>query len=108
MPLYMNACGVLIVVASQHEGSPNLVKVALARDLPIVSVDAGDIRERIRGVDNCIICEQDAPEFLTEALLQVIKLTQRPALRYLATHLNASAVARQTIQVYERVLSRSA
>src|SRR5262249_51226345 len=45
IPIYMNACDALLFV-SMYEGSPNVIKEALACNLPIVSVDVGDVRER--------------------------------------------------------------
>ena len=45
MPLYLNASDALLLT-SIREGSPTIVKEALARNLPIVSVDVGDVRER--------------------------------------------------------------
>src|SRR5262249_24902590 len=43
MPLYLNAADCL-AFASLAEGSPNIVKEALACNLPIISVDVGDVR----------------------------------------------------------------
>lgn len=47
----MNATN-LLLVTSFHEGSPNIVKESMACNLPIVSVDVGDVSERIK---NCSI-----------------------------------------------------
>jgi glycosyltransferase involved in cell wall biosynthesis len=59
MPVWLNASDVLLLT-SAHEGSPNIVKEALACDIPIVSVDVGDVAERIRGVDGCHIVAPNA------------------------------------------------
>lgn len=53
---YLNAVDVLLIT-STHEGSPNVIKEALACNLPIVSVDVGDAKERLNGVDNCFIVD---------------------------------------------------
>src|SRR5262249_50861147 len=49
IPVYLNAADCLIV-ASKFEGSPNILKEALACNLPVVSVDVGDSMERLDGV----------------------------------------------------------
>ena len=64
--LYMNAADCLLL-ASDAEGSPNVIKEALACDLPIVSVDVGDVRERVSGVSPGAIVERD-PERLATAI----------------------------------------
>jgi len=103
MPLYMNACDALLVT-SLHEGSPNVVKEALACNLPVVSTDVGDVRERIKHVDGCVVCENDDPQHLGAALEAVLARSQRIAGRSAVSDLDESRLTRKVIAVYERAL----
>ena len=58
MPRRLNA-GDVLLLTSRHEGSPTIVKEALACDLPVVSVDVGDVRERISGIAGCYLAAPD-------------------------------------------------
>ena len=58
VPLYLNAAEALLVT-SDKEGSPNIVKEAIACNLPVVSVDVGDVPEMISGLKHCNIAERD-------------------------------------------------
>jgi glycosyltransferase involved in cell wall biosynthesis len=60
VPVWLNGSDVLLVT-SITEGSPNVVKEALACDLPVVSVDVGDVGEQIHGVDGCYLAPATAP-----------------------------------------------
>ena len=66
VPLYMNACDVLVLV-SNAEGSPNVVKESMACNLPVVSVPVGDVPEVIGETEGCYLCTQD-PEDAAEKL----------------------------------------
>ncbi len=58
VPIWLNASDV-VLLTSLHEGSPNIIKEALACDVPVVSVDVGDVHERINGIDGCHIAQPD-------------------------------------------------
>ncbi|PYU48374.1 MAG: hypothetical protein DMG48_20525 [Acidobacteria bacterium] len=102
LPFFMNACDAL-VFTSYQEGSPNVVKQAMACNLPIVSTDVGDVREIIGRADACYVCEPDAREF-TERLADILRHRQRTRGRERVQHLSGPAVAQRIIQVYEQVL----
>ena len=102
LPFFMNACDAL-VFTSYQEGSPNVVKQAMACNLPIVSTDVGDVREIIGRTDGCYLCEPDVQEF-SERLADVLRHGQRTQGREQVQHLSGPAVAQRIIQVYEQVL----
>jgi glycosyltransferase involved in cell wall biosynthesis len=104
VPLYMNAADVL-VLTSDHEASPCVIKEALASNLPIVSVDVGDVAERISGVDGCYLCERTAED--VAAKLKTALAFARPSTgRDKVQALSMESTARQTIAVFEAALGR--
>jgi glycosyltransferase involved in cell wall biosynthesis len=107
MPLLMNACDALLLT-SVHEGSPNVVKEALACNLPVVSTDVGDVRERISHVEGCAFCESDDAHALAAALAAVLDRGKRVEGRTAVRDLDESLLTRKVIAVYERALTRKA
>jgi len=105
VPLYMNACDVLLST-SMHEGSPNTVKEALACNLPVVSTDVGDVRQRIGAIDGCFICDNDAPETIALAVNQVLRRDKRILGRETILGLDESLLTQKVIAVYQMALSR--
>lgn len=102
LALYMSACDVL-VFPSYQEGSPNVVKQAMACNLPIVATDVGDIRQVIGKTKGCFVCNPSVSEFaarITEALSPPRKTDGRENIR----HLDSSTVSERIIEVYEHVL----
>jgi len=98
VPLWFNAAdGVLLT--SRHEGSPVAVKEALACGVAIVSVDVGDVRERIEGVDGCHIAEA-TPAALAEGLGAVLARGERINGRERIRDVSLAAVTPRLFEVY--------
>jgi glycosyltransferase involved in cell wall biosynthesis len=50
----------VFLMTSFSEGSPQVIKEALACGCPIVSVDVGDVMERVAGVEGCVVVASDS------------------------------------------------
>lgn len=103
IPIYMNACDVF-VFTSWSEGSPMVIKEAMACNLPVVSTDVGDVAEVISGVEGCYVVEPDA-EKIADKLLQVLKWRQRTQGREKIKHLGADFIAQRVIAIYKEICS---
>lgn len=91
-----------ILMTSFTEGSPQVIKEALACGCPIVSVDVGDVSEMIEGVDGCFISEA-MPEALADNLRKAICFNRRTAGRdvILRKGLTNDLIARRIIAIYK-------
>ncbi|WP_129116672.1 glycosyltransferase [Halegenticoccus tardaugens] len=104
MPVYLNASDSLLLT-SKSEGSPNVVKEALACDVPIVSTDVGDVRERLAGVDGTAVCRSD--DELISNLATILRRNGRSDGRDVARELSVDGMADRICAVYERALARN-
>lgn len=100
MPLYYSAADCLLHV-SASEGSPNVVKEALACDLPVVATPSGDIRELLGSIDGCVICPADV-DALASALASTLRLERRSLdARDRTRHLGSEPITDRLIAWYE-------
>jgi len=102
VPLMLNAADCLLVT-SDFEGSPYIVKEALACDLPIVSVAAGDIAERLAGVSPSRIVERDAAR-LGDAVAEIVLSGRRSNGRETVLDISEAAETERLGQAYLRAL----
>ncbi|MBD3245696.1 MAG: glycosyltransferase [Candidatus Omnitrophica bacterium] len=104
VPWYMNASDAL-VLTSRHEGSPTVVREALACDLPVVSVDVGDVRESVHGIDGCHVCEEASPGCIARALSRVLGPRRRVDGRPAAAVYDEKRLAQKLISLYRAAQS---
>lgn len=105
VPRVMSAADVLLLT-SVAEGSPNVVKEAMACDLPVVTVDVGDVRENLAGVRHCHVCAADS-EPLAKAIVSVVRaLPERSDGRKRSEHLGLEPIAQRLVQIYEAARRR--
>lgn len=105
VPDFMNASDALLLVSLQ-EGSPNVVKEALACNLPVVSTDVGDVRMRIGAIEGCAILENDEPETIAQTLREVLVRGQRINGRQTVLDLDESVQTEKVINVYRQALAK--
>lgn len=104
MPLYVNACDTLICTSLQ-EGSPNVVKEALACDVPVVSVAVGDVPERLTGVEGCELCADDRPETIAAALERTLRRGGRVNGRGAVAALDERLLTETVMGIYRSILN---
>lgn len=61
-----------LLMTSHSEGSPQVIKEALACECPIVSVDVGDVKEVISGVEGCRLVP-DQPDSIAKAIQDIVR-----------------------------------
>lgn len=106
MPHYMGACDAMVFTSVQ-EGSPNVVKEALACDLPVVSVRVGDVEQRLAKVEGCELVHDEEPEAIAAALERVLRRGGRVRGRETVEQLDEAALTRKVIGLYQDVIARA-
>lgn len=96
-----------LLMTSKSEGSPQVIKEAMACGCPIVSVDVGDVAERVSGVEGCYVVHTREPKDIAEALQQAIAFEGKSngRDRILEMGLSNEQVAQRLIAIYESVLA---
>lgn len=108
--LYLNAADML-VLTSFYEGSPNIIKEAMACNCPIVSTDVGDVKWIIGNVKGCFISSFDIQDFVSkiELALEFIEKNGRTngRERIIELGLDDETIADKIIEIYNEVLKKN-
>lgn len=96
-----------LLVTSLHEGSPNILKEAMACNLPVVSVDCGDVKERLSAVNNCFVHSYDKAALAHSLSEILIKRERSNGFAELQNQgLTTSAISKRLINAYFQIVSQ--
>ena len=103
---YMCAADVLIMT-SISEGSPNVIKEAMACNCPIVVTDVGDVRWVTDGVEGTYVSNTFKPEEIAELVREALDFCQRTRgrERLLELGLTSHVVAQSIMSIYSSLVN---
>ena len=99
---YMNSADVFTLM-SFSEGSPNVVKEAMACNCPIVATNVGDVEEIIGNTKGCFVTSFD-PKQVAKDLENCLKFVGETTGRQDIAHLEINHIAKRIIEVYHEML----
>ena len=106
MPFYLNAAD-LLLLTSKWEGSSNIVKEAMACNIPVVSTKVGDIEYLFGDTEGYYYTDPD-PNKLAEKINYVLDNDIKPngRQRIIDLKLDSESITDKLIQLYQEVLSK--
>lgn len=99
---YYNACD-LLLLTSLYEGSPNVVKEAMACNLPIVATNVGDVKEVIGETEGSYIATF-TPENVADKIRDALAFGKRTNGREAVQFLDSNKIAVKIKGLYKTVL----
>jgi glycosyltransferase involved in cell wall biosynthesis len=100
---WVYAASDLLLLTSDSEGSPMAIKEALAMNLPIVSVDVGDVRAAVGTTRRSRIVASQDVEALARAAVELLDEGGASDGREHAARFSIEATARGYLDIYRRV-----
>lgn len=103
----MLMCAVdVLLMTSLNEGSPQVIKEAMACGCPIVSVNVGDVYERMHGVEGCYVAETREPQELVELVNKAFAFSGKTKgrERIVSDGLDNKSVASSLMKTYLQVI----
>jgi glycosyltransferase involved in cell wall biosynthesis len=102
----INACDAVVLV-SESEGSPNVVKEALACNRPVVAVRVGDTPELLEGLAGSVLVDPDA-DAVARGLAHALRSGPSGEGRRAMSRLSSDRIACRIEEIYARALARHA
>lgn len=119
---YYYSAADLLLLTSYHEGSPNVIKEAMACNCPIVSTDVGDVRWVMGNTEGCFLVgqkskvksqmeEQELVRVTSDKLREALEFAERVGRtkgreRIFELGLDSETVAKRIIKIYDSVINK--
>ena len=105
VPIYINASD-FILLTSDEEGSPNIIREALSLNKRVFSVDVGDVKQQLNGLKNSSIISrnpEEAARVISEKLSEPYSDNTRENLRSI---IDFDIIADKLVNIYEEMLAK--
>ena len=102
----LNAADVLLLT-SLFEGSPNIIKEAMACNLPIVSVDVGDVREIIEGTKGCFVTNNSSKDISRKLSMALTYNKKTKGRKIIEEKLDQKIISKKIINLYKNIIKES-
>lgn len=95
----------LLLLTSLHEGSPNVIKEAMACNCPLISTNVGDVDEVIKDTEQSYLVKFKA-EDVAEKIIQILNNSKRSNGRIKIQKLSSEKIAERLIELYSKTILR--
>ena len=102
--LLLNACN-LLLLTSKSEGSPQVIKEALACNCPIVATDVGDIQELIDGTEGCYLTSFN-PDDIAEKIKLALQFDRTKIASERIKNFDNKIIAKKVYDIYQKVINK--
>src|SRR5579884_3057964 len=101
---YINASNALIL-PSIAEGSPNVVREAMACNVPVVATQVGDVAQILAHTEGCSVCPRDA-DALAAGLEKALRHSGPTTGRADTAHLSNMALVKEVLAMYDYAIQK--
>ncbi len=102
IPYYMNSAD-CILFTSLQEGSPNVIKEALACNIPVVSTNVGDVESRLKNIEGCIVCNNYDSEIIATSVIKTLDHYNKVNGRKNIEQLGIDKTANKIVSIYKQL-----
>lgn len=101
---YYNAADFLLLT-SLSEGSPNVIKEAMACNCPIVATDVGDVKDIVKDTRDCLVSNFDLNE-MVDASIKILSKSTRTNGRTRIEQLDDKIIANKLMTIYSEAVRK--